>query len=378
MIDDGDFPLELEQIESTPLGRAKIGVRVTGRWRVRGRPADQRAFLVLQVDGRRHRFPAMQEPRRSRLSRSNAWSATFALPAWLEPRLPEQMSLWLGSYELELPSILIAPSDQADTVKPTQEEPVAEDDSVNEQPPAAAEVPVDEEPREPAVPAPAADPAPVAPVTPGASEATVAALRAELRQRAATEAQLRAQLTSTKAELDGRVTHQTELEATHEALRSELQQLVSLVEEESGRRAEVEARAEARAAEVAELQERVEEANSSRTKLVQQAAKLSDEVIQLRAAAEEDSAERVLLEARTAELTGQVDALGRQLAESDVGRESANAEVAGLRAELDRLGAELVDARNSRAAGAGLSDAQSLLIEARAVTARLRGRDGGE
>ncbi len=69
MSNDGDFPLEVEQIESAPLGRAKIGIRVTGHWRGRGRMHEQRAFLVLEVDGRRHRFPAMQEPRRSRLHR---------------------------------------------------------------------------------------------------------------------------------------------------------------------------------------------------------------------------------------------------------------------------------------------------------------------
>jgi hypothetical protein len=378
MSDDGDFPLDIEQIESTPLGRAQIGIRVIGRWRGRARMPDQRAFLVLEVEGRRHRFPAMEEPRRSRLHRSNSWGATFALPAWLEPRLPEQMSLWLGNYELQLPSIMVAEPGEAETVNPADQEPVAreafvEDEQVVHEPsPEPEQAPATEERREQPVAPRTADPQPTASVATGATEAIVAALRAELQQRAAAEAQLRAQLTATKAELDGRVTHQTELEATQKELRSELQQLIPLIEEESARRAEVESRAEALAAELAELHGRVEEANSSRTRLVQQAAKLSDELLQLRGSAEQHDAERVLFEARTTELTGEVDALGRQLAESEVGRESANAEVAALRAELDRLGAELVDARTSRGAGVGLTEAQSLLMEARAVTARLR------
>jgi hypothetical protein len=393
MSDDGDFPLDVEQIESTPIGRAQIGIRVTGRWRGRARMPVQRAFLVLEVEGRRHRFPAMEEPRRSRLVRSNSWGATFALPAWLEPRLPEQMTLWLGSYELELPSILVAQSGEAETVNPSEEESAARESFVDDeqfvheespaaaqpaaaQPaaaqPAAAQPAAAEERRDQAAPPRAADPERATSGARGANDAIVAALRAELQQRATAEAQLRAQLTATKAELGGRADHQTELEATQKELRSELEQLVPLIEEESARRAEVESRAEALAMEVAELHQRVEEANSSRTRLVQQAAKLSDELVQLRGTAEQHDAERVLFEARTAELTGQVDALGRQLAESEVGRESAAAEVAGLRAELDRLGAELADARGSRGAGAGLSEAQSLLMEARAVTARLR------
>jgi hypothetical protein len=384
MSDDGDFPLDVEQIESTPLGRAQIGIRVTGRWRGRARMPEQRAFLVLEVEGRRHRFPAMEEPRRSRLHRSNSWGATFALPAWLEPRLPERMSLWVGSHELELPSILVGESEEAEMVKPAEQEPgaqeplvdgeylVDDEEVVHDESPDAVPPAVAEERREQAAaPRPAA-PEPAAPAVTAASEAIVGALRAELQQRAGAEAQLRAQLTATKAELDGRAAHQTELETTHEALRSELQELVSLIEEESGRRVELESRAEALAAEAGELHKRVEEANSSRTRLVQQAAKLSDELLQLRGAAEQHDAERVLFEARTAELTGQLDALGRQLAESEVGRESASAEVAALRAELDRLGAELADARGSRGASAGLSEAQSLLMEARAVTARLR------
>jgi hypothetical protein len=408
MSDDGDFPLDIEQIESTPLGRAQIGIRVIGRWRGRARMPDQRAFLVLEVEGRRHRFPAMEEPRRSRLHRSNSWSATFALPAWLEPSPSQQMSLWLGSYELQLPTVLVAEPEEAEMVNPAEQEPAArepfvrdeqvvdeqvvdeqvvdeqvvdeqvvdeqvvDEQVVDERSPEPERPPVTEERREPAVAPRAADPRPAASVATGATEAIVAALRAELQQRAAAEAQLRARLTATKAELDGRVTHQTALEATQKELRSELQQLVPLIEEESARRAEVESRAEALAAELAELHQRVEKANSSRTALVQQAAKLSDELLQLRGAAEQHDAERVLFEARTAELTAEVEALGRQVAQSEVGRESASAEVTALRAELDRLGAELVDARGSRGAGVGLSEAQSLLVEARAVTARLR------
>jgi hypothetical protein len=355
--DDGTHPLEVEQIECAPLGRGKVAVRVTGRWRGRQRVSETSAFLVVEADGRRHRFPAMPEPRRARFVRPASWGASFALPAWLEPRLGEQMTLWLGNDEIPLPAVsfVSAPTPEAEG-----------------EPGAAAE---------PAAPPARRDPG-------NGDDETVAALRAELAQRAATEAQLRGALAGTKAQLDARAVHQTELESTQAELRSELEQLLALVEQESSSRAEVESRAVVLAAEVAELQDRVSELTASRDQVAEEtsslrqeldraageALALRDELVGLRGIAEQDGAERVLLEARTDELSEQLSSVRAELAHSEVAGEAATSEAVALRAELDRLGAELAHSRGSNSSGDGLREAQSLLVEARALTARLRER----
>jgi hypothetical protein len=355
------LPLEVEQIESAPLGRAKVAIRVTGRWLARRWMPDARAFLVVEADGRRHRFPAMPEPRRSRLARSAAWSASFALPTWLEPKLGRGMSLWFGNVEIPLAEVAIASRRSADE----QAAPFAagagtvEAELAENPPPAEADLESGEESLpapEPAAaaPEPAADPDPEPtflaardeldphPVAYRASAPahgdTITALRAELQQRAAVEAQLRGQLAATKAEVEVRIAHQAELDETFAELRAELDKLLALVEQESARRAEVESRAVVLAAENAELQERVADLTTARD-----------------------------------ETAAEAEGLRAELAASDVGREAAVSEAAGLREELDRLGAELAQARGI-GAGNGLSEAQALLLEARAITARLRER----
>jgi hypothetical protein len=395
MADESKAPVDVDQIECAPLGRAKIAVRITGRWRNRRRLPDTRAFLVIEADGRRHRFPAMPEPRRSRIGRPGVWAGTFALPASLEPHLTEEMSLWLGDVEIPLahvPRLPDVPADARaaesdDASEPPDDVPSEEQllaQILGEQPqpgPRLASVP-DE------VPASVAEPPAI-----GTGEdedelvATVDALRAELQGRASSEAQVRGALAGTQAELEGRTAHQIALEATQAELRDELTELLALVERENELRTEVESRAAALAGEVAELQDRIadltaardqiaEETGGLRTQLeraARETVQLRNELVQLRTAAEQDGAERVLLEARLAELSQQLGGLRGELAHSEVLRDSALGETAGLREELERLGSELSQARAAIPIDDGLSEAQSLLEEARAATARLRG-----
>jgi len=393
MADDNQIPVEVDQIECAPLGRAKMAVRVTGRWRARRRTQDARAFLVVNADGRRHRFPAIPESRRPRLSRHGAWTASFALPVWLEPRLREDVSLWLGNVEIPLPSLSFV--EQLPDI--SVDEPAVESgggaeapdrgaghEESEQEPQVAAEPPVPEpaleQPQEPQEPAGIAE----------GHRATIAALRAELQQRTAAEVQLRGVLAGTRAELDGRVVHQSALEATHGEMRRELSELLALVEQESSRRAEVESRAVVLAGEVAELEDRLTELTTSREQVADETARLRaeldrasrealhlrDELVQLRSVAEQEGAERLLLEVRSGELSEQLSGLRAELAQSEVAREAAAGEAAGLRGELDRLGAQLANARVASNADAPLSEARSLLDEARAVTARLR--EGGD
>lgn len=292
--EESEAPLDIDQIETSALGREKVVVRIVGHWRGRRRAMDGRVFLVVEADGRRHRFPAIPEPRRSRFGRPGQWSANFAVPAWLEPRLAGQMSLWIGNEAIALPSL-----EGDGTAEAAQE--------VNE--------------------------------LEGLGEGTANALRAELKERAVAEAQLRGQLAGARAELDGRAAGQDQLEAAQADLRAQLAQLVELVEQEDSRRSDVESRAVVLAAEVADLQSQVGELRAAR-----------------------DTAIEELAAARA------------ELAQTAVAREAAAGEAAGLRAELERLGGELAVARGAGEAGGHLEEAQALLEEARALSSRLRER----
>jgi DNA repair exonuclease SbcCD ATPase subunit len=392
-------PIEVDQIDCAPLGRAKIAVRITGRWRSRRRVPDTRAFLVIEAEGRRHRFPAMPEARRPRIGRPGSWAATFALPSWLEPHLAEAMSLWIGDVVIPLarpsfvPQLVDAPA-EASTAE-IDEDPEAVAEAIEHSEPLEREPPVAEIVTEehggsvPRSPKPGeVDGWPSSePENPAELQATIDALRAELRQRAATEAQLRGELAGTKAELDGRSVHQAALEATQAELRDQLAELLELAEREGAQRAEVESRAMVLAGELAELQERLAELTSSRDQVAREtgslraeleraareALHLRDELVQLRAVAEEEGAGRVLLEARTGELSQQLQAVRAELAQREVARDAALGDAAGLRDELERLGAELSQVRGRGVTDNGLSEAKSLLDEARAATARLRG-----
>jgi len=413
MSDESTPPIEVDRIDCAPLGRAKIAVRVGGRYRGRRRVSDARAFLVVEAEGRRHRFPAMPEPRRPRIGRPGSWGATFALPSWLEPHLGGAMSLWIGNVVIPLagvscvPRLPDGPADAASTEVDAEatldgsdrrghpeDEPVAEIVTVERRKTPRdpnSELPERRRPSEVAQePAGSSDTVRSLPATgedPSELQAMIDALRAELRKRSAVEAQLRGELAGTKAQLDDRTAHQTALEATQGELREQLAELLELVERESGQRSEVESRAMVLAGEVAELQERLAELTLARDQVAEEtghlraeleraareAVHLRDELVQLRAAAEEEGAERILLEARIGELSQQLQGLRAELAQREVAREAALGEAAGLRDELERLGAELSHARNSKVGDNGLSEARSLLDEARAATARLRG-----
>jgi hypothetical protein len=119
----GESVLDVDQIETSALGPDKIVVRVVGRWRGKRRAPDARAFLVVERDGRRHRFPGMPEPRRGGrglLGRSVQWGANFPIPAEFEPRLGGEMSLWVGNSMIPLPT-LDEPGN-ANSLAPAEEE----------------------------------------------------------------------------------------------------------------------------------------------------------------------------------------------------------------------------------------------------------------
>jgi hypothetical protein len=297
MSEEQQLPLTVEKIECASLGREKVAVHVSGRWRGRRWSPDTRAFLVVAANGRRHRFPAIAVPSRRRLGRASTWSASFALPASLEAQLGEQLSLWLGDVEIPLPPVSYMDNFRAavEGDDGAMYEP-EEGEMVNEE---GGTVVEDEAPFADAVPSATAE---AAPVETARTDALVAALRAELRERAAAEARLRAELSKAQGELDRRIAVQGELQSIQAELEEEFGHLRDLIEQERVSRGEVESRA----------------------------AQLHAEL------------------------------------------EAACGEAEGLRSELDRLGSELADVRGSRApAATGLSQAQELLAEARAVRTKL-------
>ena len=376
--------LEVDAVECSPVGRGKVLVRVQGRWRGgRRRALDSRTMLVVEDEGRRHRFPAVPQPRRPRIGRGGSgWSASFSIPAWLAPHLEGQMTLSIGDSRVPVPPIaftsaevsMSARDDGSDLQRAgdsgrletgnldASTERVAEvegagsaadsptgaggHDAPSEGVESAADPPLEAASVSGAggteTPPDAADD--FSAIDRGGPEA-ISALRAELRERAGALARIHGVLADLQAQLEARTANQTRLESIQAELGTELGRLRELVEQEATQRSDVESRALTLAAQVDEQQQQLQDLRSGQAGIVHQRDSLVHEVSSLRS----------------------------QLATSEVGREAARTEAEGLRAELDRLGSELAAAREQVGGRqGGLAEAEALLSEARALTARLR------
>jgi hypothetical protein len=335
------LPLDIDRIERARAEGNCVELRLTGRWLDPG-AADEEELLVVQIEGRRHRFPGTRDEGVSRDSAAeevgsrapgSAWAASFTLPDWAEPRHEGQAALWLGSAVVPVPLPGRAPPARVEP-PPSRVEP----------PPSRVEPPPD---RAPVAPPPGPPPPLEAPIQDDvAGEAprsgplsdmllkeTVAALHTELEQRTSETVRLRGALADARSELEARIATTTALEAAHEQLRAELGQLTVAVETHRQER-------ETRGAEAGALRERL-------------------------AAAE------ALVERRAAEGVR----LREELAAAQVARDAAVGEAAGLRSELERIGTELAATRERLGAeGGDLGDAQRLLADAKALAEQLRGQ----
>ncbi len=303
--------VEIQGAQCLSLGDGKVQVRVVGRWVGHGRAPATRPMLVVEGDGRRHRFPALAQPRRPRLMGGADWSAAFTVPAWVASKLEGETSLRVGDLRIALPPGLFREAARRLTFGgPTKPAAGWADKTTTMTDDLERAVPLEPEPGRQRAPAPA----------PGAvdeSASVIAALRAELERRAVSEARLRTELTAARAELQERDGPSEEIEVTHRELRRELDALAEAV----GQRELLESRV-------------------------------------------------LELAARGEDLDGELGRLRAQLATSEVACEAALSEVSALRAELDRQAAELAHAR--RPGGQpGLSEAQALLNEARALRQRI-------
>jgi predicted nucleic acid-binding Zn-ribbon protein len=342
--------LELDQVECSPLGGDKLAVRLHGRWPGRPRRAARRVTLIVEDDGRRHRFPAIPQPRSARLADQDAWTASFAVPAWLQPALDTSASLAIGEASIPVPPPEHAPPEHAPPEHAPPEDAPPEV-SASEDRPSQADAPAETvAPKGNGSAAPAAEqdgngarPRGEPPVT--TAEATIAALRNELHERAGAIARLHGVLADVQAEVEASSTSQARLQSTQDELRRELEGLRGALDTERTHRAETESRALSVAAQQASLEQQLSELSGARDQATLEREELNRELSTLRT----------------------------DLATSEVAREAAASESAGLRAEVERLGRELVGAR--RDVGdhtAGLAQAEALLAEARALTASLR------
>jgi hypothetical protein len=411
-----ELVLRIERANSWRIDDETVLVSLSGRW---SGPAHESAgdeLLVVEVSGRRYRYPARSQGAESPMAVAGPrfWTASFELPAWAEPRSAGQASVWIGSSAIEVP--------------PVGREPEAGREATSAPAPAHAlqfaQAPAADSPSWPA-------PAPVRPRGEPAAEdsrsgplaelllrETVSGLRSELRARAIELGQARGALADARARLDAGAASQEQMNATHAELRAELRQLSELVEHEGVRRAELE---RARDAErvtasrqledyersvgdleqlvserdaalellvserdaalellVSERDAAVEQAMSERDAALEQASERDaalQELAMLRASTQHDVEAREDLECRAGQLSDELVQAQAELAAANASRDGALSEATGLRVELDRLGGELAGAREQLGRRGGeLGQARALLADARALAARLRER----
>ncbi|HLI58756.1 MAG TPA: hypothetical protein VKV21_03735 [Solirubrobacteraceae bacterium] len=95
----------IESVEWLDAGGGQLTVRVTGRWRRRRGWVESRGptMLVIEAEGRRHRFPATPEPPSLSGAAPGTWRLSFSVPAELAHGLGGHVWLALGTVTVPLP-----------------------------------------------------------------------------------------------------------------------------------------------------------------------------------------------------------------------------------------------------------------------------------
>ena len=407
-----DIPIAIDRVDCRRSDRDGVDLRLTGRWLNGAEQTGTDPLLVVQVQGRRHRFAAERD---SHPLPAGAWEATFRIPPWAQPRHEGQAALWVGTSVVPVPlpgasgdgshshhrlppppplgEARAWPPDVAPP--PTLSEVGAGPGDVGT-PPALSEArgwpldvappPADADPSRLAENLdPAVDTGRTGPLAELLFKESVSALHAELEQRSAEVARLQGSLADAVSELEVRTSRQAALESAHGDLRGELQELMSAVtvqrDEHERRLSEAEERAAAAEAERDRARGELEaERDQARGELEAERARIAAQLADLSAARDAGAAEAADLRHRLGEAASgrqhhaaELSALRDQLAAAQVSRDAAAGEVAGLRAELERLGSELAITREHQSVqSADLGEAQRLLAEARSLSEQLR------
>jgi len=324
-------PLDIDDVQHLRETAGEIRLRVSGRWRGETAPSDaQSALLVIQIEGRRHRFAPVHAPGASAQGR---WTASFVVPGWAEPRREGQAALWIGEAVVPIPPSGAArrwPGSRPPALRSAV--PADLPDPPDEPEPANDRTPVE----------PTSEPPRSGPLAEMLLKETVAALHAELESRGVEAAQLRSALTGAQSELQARTESQSALEGTLGELGAELRRLTAAVDQQ---RCALERREADGAREREEFARRLTEISVARDDQAAELTAVRDELVSAR----------------------------EELAAAQVAREAARGEAAGLRAELERLGSELAVTREHLASQTGdLGEANRLLADARALAEQLR------
>ncbi len=418
-------PLDIDDVQHLRETAGEIRLRVSGRWRGESPPSDaDSALLVIQIEGRRHRFAPVHD---SAPAAPGHWTASFVVPGWAEPRREGQAALWIGEAVVPIPPIgasrrwpgsgppalgSAVPAELADGRDSAPAPRVAPAPPVlaaAPPPPARGWEPIE----------PSSEPGRAGPLADMLLKETVAALHGELEARAAETTRLRSALAGAQSELEARGGSQTELEGTLGELGAELRRLMAAVDEQ---RAELDRRETDGAREREDFERRVAELSVVREDQAAELVAVREELAsareelagardrhaaELTAAREGHAAELAALREQHASSTGaereqaaaelrelqaqltvaqesarrragESGGLREELAAAQVAREAARSEVAGLRAELERLGGELAVTREHIDSQTGdVGEANRLLADARALAEQLRARPAG-
>jgi hypothetical protein len=111
----GSAAVGIETVEWSAETGGNLTLRVTGRWRRRRPAATGQPTLVIEADGRRHRFPALPEPPSLGGTGPGVWRLSFTIPGWLAPDLGRTW-LQFGTVIVPLPVAVPAPGQQRGAV----------------------------------------------------------------------------------------------------------------------------------------------------------------------------------------------------------------------------------------------------------------------
>ena len=107
----GTSAVAIETVEWSAVTGGNLSVRITGRWRRRRPVSTGQPTLVIEADGRRHRFPAMPEPPSVGGTGPGLWRLSFTVPGWMAPEFGRTW-LQFGTVIVPLPVAVPAPGER--------------------------------------------------------------------------------------------------------------------------------------------------------------------------------------------------------------------------------------------------------------------------
>jgi hypothetical protein len=106
----GTSAVSIESVEWSAESGGNLTVRITGRWRRRRPVSTGQPTLVIEAEGRRHRYPAMPEPPSVGGTGPGVWRLSFTIPGWMAPELGRTW-LQFGTVIVPLPVAVPAPGE---------------------------------------------------------------------------------------------------------------------------------------------------------------------------------------------------------------------------------------------------------------------------